>query len=201
MSPLAKWNRNDPKLTERFELFCVKKELCNAYTELNDPRVQRERFLDQMRDKAQGDDEAQPHDEGFCEALEYGLPPTGGWGLGIDRLCMFLTGNDTIREVLLFPAMKPIDHDIKHVHSHGTKTEQMSGPPKAPKVKVQDSALDALEEQLRSLKTRFLSGAAPGNADKATFDSVTGKSLIGYPMSAGWFFSVSVFEPAVREAW
>ena len=69
--------------------------------------------MEQMRDKAKGDDEAQPHDEGFCESLEYGLPPTGGWGLGIDRLCMFLTGNDSIREVLLFPAMKPLDHDPK----------------------------------------------------------------------------------------
>ena len=113
MSPLAKWHRTDSKLTERFELFVVKKELCNAYTELNDPRIQRERFIEQMKDKAQGDDEAQPHDEGFCEALEYGLPPTGGWGLGIDRLCMFLTGNDSIREVLLFPAMKPLDHEVK----------------------------------------------------------------------------------------
>lgn len=113
MSPLAKWNRNDQRLTERFELFVVRKELCNAYTELNDPRIQRERFIDQMKDKAQGDDEAQPHDEGFCESLEYGLPPTGGWGLGIDRLCMFLTGNESIREVLLFPAMKPTDHEAK----------------------------------------------------------------------------------------
>jgi len=119
MSPLAKWHRSDPKLTERFELFVVKKELCNAYTELNDPRIQRERFIEQMKDKAQGDDEAQPHDEGFCEALEYGLPPTGGWGLGIDRLCMFLTGNDSIREVLLFPAMKPLDHEVKQAAAAG----------------------------------------------------------------------------------
>ena len=108
MSPLAKWHREHPTLTERFELFVVRKELCNAYTELNDPRIQRDRFVEQMKDKAQGDDEAQPHDEDFCHALEYGLPPTGGWGLGVDRLCMFLTGNNSIREVLLFPAMKPI---------------------------------------------------------------------------------------------
>lgn len=113
MSPLAKQHRNDPRLTERFELFVAKKELCNAYTELNDPRTQRERFVGQMKDKVSGDDEAQPHDEGFCEALECALPPTGGWGLGIDRLCMFLTENDSIREVLLFPAMKPLDHDLQ----------------------------------------------------------------------------------------
>lgn len=111
MSPLAKNHRSEPGLTERFELFVAKKELCNAYTELNDPRDQRERFKTQMQSKAEGDLEAQDIDEGFCEALEYGLPPTGGWGLGIDRLCMFLTGKESIREVLLFPAMKPLDHE------------------------------------------------------------------------------------------
>ena len=94
-------------MTERFELFINGKELCNAYTELNNPRVQRQRFDDQAKQKAQGDDEAQFKDEQFCEAMEYGLPPTGGWGLGIDRLTMFLTDKNTIKEVLLFPAMKP----------------------------------------------------------------------------------------------
>lgn len=96
-------------MTERFELFIMKKEICNAYTELNDPLVQRERFEQQAKDKAAGDDEAQMVDETFCTALEYGLPPTGGWGLGIDRLTMFLTNNNNIKEVLLFPAMKPDD--------------------------------------------------------------------------------------------
>lgn len=107
MSPLAKYHRNEPGLTERFELFVMKKEVCNAYTELNDPAVQRERFEQQAGDKAAGDDEAQLVDENFCTALEYGLPPTGGWGLGIDRLTMFLTDSNNIKEVLLFPAMKP----------------------------------------------------------------------------------------------
>jgi lysyl-tRNA synthetase class 2 len=107
MSPLAKWHRSVPGLTERFELFVCKKEICNAYTELNDPVVQRERFAQQANDKAAGDDEAMFIDENFCTALEYGLPPTGGWGLGIDRLAMFLTDNNNIKEVLLFPAMKP----------------------------------------------------------------------------------------------
>ena len=102
MSPLAKWHRDDPNLTERFELFVLGKELANAYTELNDPQVQRQRFAGQMQDKTQGDDEAQPYDEGYCTALEYGLPPTGGWGLGVDRLCMFLTNNQSIREVCLY---------------------------------------------------------------------------------------------------
>ncbi|XP_050329610.1 lysine--tRNA ligase isoform X1 [Bactrocera neohumeralis] len=107
MSPLAKYHRSEPGLTERFELFVMKKEVCNAYTELNDPMVQRERFAQQASDKAAGDDEAQLIDENFCTALEYGLPPTGGWGLGIDRLTMFLTDTNNIKEVLFFPAMKP----------------------------------------------------------------------------------------------
>ncbi|KAJ1923728.1 lysyl-tRNA synthetase [Tieghemiomyces parasiticus] len=107
MSPLAKWHRSAPGLCERFELFVATKEVCNAYTELNDPLVQRERFAQQARDKAAGDDEAQMVDEGFCTALEYGLPPTGGWGMGIDRLTMFLTDSNNIKEVILFPAMKP----------------------------------------------------------------------------------------------
>ncbi|MED6191532.1 hypothetical protein PIB30_117234 [Stylosanthes scabra] len=109
MSPLAKWHRSKPGLTERFELFVNKHELCNAYTELNDPVVQRQRFAEQLKDRQSGDDEAMALDETFCTALEYGLPPTGGWGLGIDRLTMLLTDSQNIKEVLLFPAMKPQD--------------------------------------------------------------------------------------------
>lgn len=113
MSPLAKWHRSQPGLTERFELFVAKKEICNAYTELNDPVVQRSRFEQQVKDKASGDDEAMFLDEGFCTALEYGLPPTGGWGCGIDRMAMFLTDSNNIKEVLFFPAMKPDDNKNK----------------------------------------------------------------------------------------
>ena len=109
MSPLAKYHRDKQGLTERFELFINYKEVCNAYTELNDPIIQRERFQAQAKDKAAGDDEAMFVDEDFCKALEYGLPPTAGWGMGIDRLCMMLTDSVSIREVLLFPAMKPLD--------------------------------------------------------------------------------------------
>merc|ERR1711977_202288 len=83
------------------------KEVCNAYTELNEPRIQRQRFEQQANAKSQGDDEAQLVDENFCTALEYGLPPTGGWGMGFDRLTMLLTDNINIKEVILFPAMKP----------------------------------------------------------------------------------------------
>ncbi|TDL25949.1 lysine-tRNA ligase [Rickenella mellea] len=110
MSPLAKWHRSRPGLCERFEGFMCGKEICNAYTELNDPFEQRARFEEQARQKEAGDDEAQGVDETFIDALEHGLPPTGGWGMGIDRLVMFLTDSTNIKEVLLFPAMKPIEN-------------------------------------------------------------------------------------------
>ncbi|VDM43357.1 unnamed protein product [Toxocara canis] len=112
MSPLAKWHRNVPGLTERFELFAVTKEIANAYTELNDPLTQRQRFEQQAKDKQAGDDEAQLIDENFCTALEYGLPPTAGWGMGIDRLTMILTDSNNIKEVLFFPAMRPEEQKI-----------------------------------------------------------------------------------------
>ena len=101
MSPLAKWHRSEPGLTERFELFVAKKEICNAYTELNDPMVQRSRFEQQAKDKAQGDDEAMFLDEGFCTALEYGLPPTGGWGCGIGKY-LILTINTVWKLLTIF---------------------------------------------------------------------------------------------------
>ncbi|KAK0345233.1 lysyl-tRNA synthetase [Friedmanniomyces endolithicus] len=106
MSPLAKYHRSHPGLCERFEAFVCKKEIVNAYTELNDPLDQRLRFEEQANQKAQGDDEAQVLDEGFLTAMEYGLPPTGGWGMGIDRMVMFLTNHYSIKEVLTFPFMK-----------------------------------------------------------------------------------------------
>ncbi|QSZ36167.1 hypothetical protein DSL72_007292 [Monilinia vaccinii-corymbosi] len=106
MSPLAKSHRSKPGLCERFEAFVCKKEIVNAYTELNDPFDQRLRFEEQARQKAQGDDEAQLVDEEFCRSLELGLPPTAGWGMGIDRLVMFLSDNYSIKEVLAFPMMK-----------------------------------------------------------------------------------------------
>ena len=106
MSPLAKYHRKYKGLCERFETFVCKKEIVNAYTELNDPFDQRLRFEEQASQKAQGDDEAQLIDENFCTSLEYGLPPTGGWGMGIDRLVMFLTDHYSIKEVLAFPFMK-----------------------------------------------------------------------------------------------
>jgi len=115
MSPLAKWHREDKNLTERFELFICKFEICNAYTELNEPVLQKKLFMDQVKAKNEGDSEAMQVDYIFLDALEHGLPPTAGWGMGIDRLTMLLTNNDSIREVLLFPALKPDDDLMKQV--------------------------------------------------------------------------------------
>ncbi len=108
-----------------FELFVLTKEICNAYTELNNPAVQRARFAEQAKDQAKGDDEAQILDEGFVKALEYGLPPTGGWGVGIDRLTMFLSDKNNIKEVLLFPAMKPDDADPDLAKRHAQLAAQI----------------------------------------------------------------------------
>jgi lysyl-tRNA synthetase class 2 len=107
MSPLCKRHRDNPELTERFELMINGKEIANAYTELNDPIDQRKRFEDQMNLSERGDDEAMFIDQDFLRALEYGMPPTSGMGIGIDRLVMLLTGNTTIQEVLFFPQMRP----------------------------------------------------------------------------------------------
>ncbi len=109
VSPLTKASPEDPRLTERFELFVCHSELANAYSELNDPIVQRERFMKQLELRDRGDDEAEMLDEDFLTAMEYGMPPTGGMGIGVDRVVMMLTNCDTIREVILFPTMKPLD--------------------------------------------------------------------------------------------
>ena len=109
VSPLAKRSPKDPRLTERFELFICRSEMGNAFSELNDPIDQKQRFQRQVELRENGDEEAGMMDEDYITALEYGLPPTGGLGIGIDRCVMMLTNNDSIREVLLFPTMKPLD--------------------------------------------------------------------------------------------
>lgn len=175
MSPLAKYHRSRPGLTERFELFVNGFEICNAYTELNNPLVQRERFIEQARAKDEGDNEAQGYDEGFCVALEYGLPPTAGWGMGIDRFCMMLTDNISIREVLLFPAMKP---------------QEMVG--------ATPSVLD------RKLAGRnYLGGDFPTQADTVAFETVKDMSyseLQKLPNVWRWFCLLSQYSDAARAA-
>ena len=109
ISPLTKKKPSDPTKVERFELFCNTWEMCNAYSELNDPIDQRERFAQQDANAAAGDEEAEHTDEDFLYALELGMPPTGGIGYGLDRLCMLLTDSAAIRDVLLFPTMKSLD--------------------------------------------------------------------------------------------
>jgi lysyl-tRNA synthetase class 2 len=106
-SPLAKTKPTEPLLADRFELFVAKEEVANAYTEQNDPDIQRQKFADELKKRQSGDEEAMPVDDDFILALEHGMPPAGGLGIGIDRLTMILTGCDSIREVILFPLLRP----------------------------------------------------------------------------------------------
>jgi lysyl-tRNA synthetase class 2 len=108
ISPLSKVHRDNPRLVERFESYINGWEMANAFTELNDPKIQHDRFMDQVAQRDAGDEEAMMVDHDFVTALEVGLPPTGGWGMGIDRLCMIMTNSHNIREVIAFPTLKPL---------------------------------------------------------------------------------------------
>lgn len=188
MSPLAKYHRSKPGLTERFELFIAGKEVCNAYTELNDPAVQRDRFIEQMSAKAGGDDEAQPHDETFCKALEHALPPTAGWGMGIDRMTMFLTDKNNIKEVLLFPAMKP------ELGGRGIRDLDLGTA----------DGVRALDDFLRVEGRLFLGGAKPTKLDADSYDAMCKapeEDVAKCTNARAWFDMVGAFTSAVRKSW
>lgn len=142
VSPLTKRSPKDPRLTERFELFICHSELANAYSELNDPIDQRARFMKQVEQRERGDDETEMLDEDFLTAMEYGMPPTGGMGIGIDRSVMMLTNSDTIREVILFPTMKP---------ENTGKAEKKEEKPSAPAAPVVEEVIDFSKVQVEPL--------------------------------------------------
>mmetsp|Transcript_23511 Transcript_23511/g.21386 ORF Transcript_23511/g.21386 Transcript_23511/m.21386 type:complete len:659 (+) Transcript_23511:24-2000(+) len=204
MSPLAKTHRSRPGMTERFELFVCKRELCNSYTELNNPFIQRQRFAEQAKQASQGDDEAQVHDEDFCVAMEYGLPPTGGWGVGIDRLTMFLSNKWNIKEVLLFPAMRPTDEQADRL---GTKKPVVNNTAvtKSQPVAVDHSISNELSKLNGDLSSSpYLTGSFPTKTDSETFTKISkyGISQIkSFPRVYSWYLSISAFSNQVRESW
>ena len=150
ISPLAKSNPENPEITDRFEAYIYGREICNGFTELNDPIDQKERFLKQVEERANGDEEANMMDEDFVNALEYGLPPTGGLGIGIDRLVMFLTNSSTIRDVLFFPTMKPIGKAVSE------KPEFMQAAPAAAPVEAKEEPIDFFKVVIEPPYTEYV---------------------------------------------
>ena len=150
VSPLTKRSPIDPRLTERFELFICHSELANAYSELNDPIDQRQQFMKQVEQRERGDEETEMLDEDFLNALEYGMPPTGGMGMGIDRCVMLLTGADTIREVILFPTMKPTDMPKQEKNNEAPAVEA------APAAPVQEEIIDFSKVEIEPLFQDFV---------------------------------------------
>ncbi|GMI42499.1 hypothetical protein TrCOL_g5170 [Triparma columacea] len=214
MSPLAKYHRSKKFLTERFELFVAGRELCNAYTELNNPKVQRERFLEQASFNADGDDEAMCLDESFVVALEHGLPPTGGWGLGIDRLTMFLSNKNNIKEVLLFPAMKPNAEEMALIAANKPKEDLAASGgkkfPPCPPTKWENTDLGTeggmkdLDARLGEKEGTFLEGGKPTAADRELVKVLMNmpKNAVGYFDNVnGYFNGVQQFSERIRETW
>ncbi|KAL7578334.1 hypothetical protein ACA910_012740 [Epithemia clementina (nom. ined.)] len=216
MSPLAKYHRSKPFLTERFELFAAGRELANAYTELNNPVVQYKLFLDQAKAAGAGDDEAMVLDDSFVTALEHGLPPTGGFGLGVDRMTMFLTNKNNIKEVLLFPAMKPTDEQLTMIAANPSPAPgAAAAKPRTTTMMVKvmgvgaydgvnlgsDEGMKKLEQALDGKS--FLSGS-PSRADAELLDVVytlPSEFIAKYPNVNGWVQTCLLFNPNIRASW
>lgn len=189
-------------------------QLANAYTELNDPVVQYQRFLDQAKAGSKGDDEAMVLDDSFVTALEHGLPPTGGFGLGIDRLTMFLSNKSNIKEVLLFPAMKPTDEQMAMIAKNAPKRDVIPGVANAAAPSVMGvgsfdgvdlGSADGLAKLEAALQGKsYLKGDAPSKEDAALLDvivKVPVDSLKTFPSVMGWINSCAMFNPSVRASW
>jgi lysyl-tRNA synthetase, class II len=172
MSPLAKKHRSKPGLVERFEAICNRKEICNSFSELNDPIDQRERFEEQLELGKRGDEEAMTLDEDFLRALEYGMPPTAGLGIGIDRLSMIMTNSASIQDVIFFPQMKPEKHAEVSTEADfvalGVRAELM---PIIQKLGITTVA------QLQEMKATKLFNDIPGMRKKLKLESVQNPTL------------------------
>ena len=179
ISPLAKSNPDNPEITDRFEAYIYGREICNGFTELNDPIDQRERFLKQVEERANGDEEANMMDEDFVNALEYGLPPTGGLGIGIDRLVMFLTDSSTIRDVLFFPTMKPLKGEARPVEL----PEQIKAQVAPAAVETVEAAPEVIDFSKVEIEPLFADFVDFETFSKSDFRAVKVKDCVAVPKS------------------
>lgn len=180
ISPLAKSNPENPEITDRFEAYIYGREICNGFTELNDPIDQRERFLKQVEERANGDEEANMMDEDFVNALEYGLPPTGGLGIGIDRLVMFLTDSSTIRDVLFFPTMKPMKGEARPVELPEQIRAEVAPAAASDAVETAPAVIDFSKVEIEPLFADFVDFETFSKSD---FRAVKVKDCVAVPKS------------------